>query len=570
MKYPDNTDPNFNKKINEIYKKYKIPSDKKTYNEICKPSSFKLQLPQQFLSNFIDPSTPYRGVLVYHQIGSGKTCTAIQIGEQWKGKKKIFVLLPASLRGNFRTELRSQCGGNNYLKPEEKKILATLHPKDREYIEIIKKSDTRIDRVYNIYSYNSFIKLAQEDRINLNNALLIIDEVQNMVSETGIYYSELYDLIYSAPKNLRIVLLTATPMFDKPQEIALTLNLLKLDRQIPIGTAFEREFLQVTKNGIVVKNLDLFKKMIKGYVSYFKGAPSFVFPEMKIKYVYSPMSNFQYSLYKDVLKNEAKVSKNGLINESNIIFLPNNFYLGSRMVSNVVFPNKKINNKGLDSLTPDIIKNKLEIYSIKFFKIMNKISKTSGKVFIYSSFKEFGGIKSLIKVLEGFGYHNYADKHVEHKNSKVFAVWSSDEKDSFKEEIKTVYNRVDNLYGHKIKILLGSPSIKEGVSLTAVQQVHILEPYWNRARLSQVIGRASRYCSHKDLPADKRSVKVYIYIATHINEIQTVDEYILKLSNNKDKIIKKFERSLQEAAVDCYLNKYSTDANADEKITCDL
>ena len=55
------------------------------------------------------------------------------------------------------------------------------------------------------------------------------------------------------------------------------------------------------------------------------------------------------------------------------------------------------------------------------------------------------------------------------------------------------------------------PAIKEGVSLLRVKYVHIIEPYWNLSRLEQVIGRAVRFCSHKDVEEDKRIVKVYIY-----------------------------------------------------------
>ena len=46
-------------------------------------------------------------LLIYHRIGSGKTCSAIQIGEKFKKNKRIIVVVPASLRGNFRNELRS-------------------------------------------------------------------------------------------------------------------------------------------------------------------------------------------------------------------------------------------------------------------------------------------------------------------------------------------------------------------------------------------------------------------------------------------------------------------------------
>lgn len=72
MKYPEIEDINFYEKINKLFDKYKTPKKKKTFEEICFPKEFKLQLPQLFVSHFINPNTPYKGLLVYHQIGSGK------------------------------------------------------------------------------------------------------------------------------------------------------------------------------------------------------------------------------------------------------------------------------------------------------------------------------------------------------------------------------------------------------------------------------------------------------------------------------------------------------------------
>ena len=179
--YPKINDCAFGEKITKLYGEYKIPKQTLTFDDICFPKKFQLQLPQKFLSEFMNPSTPYRGVLVYHRIGAGKTCTAVRIAETWRGIKKIIVLLPASLKGNFRSELRSQCADNNYLTASERIALTKYHPSDPEYKEIIKKSDERIDKVYHIYSYNKFIQLAQSGDINLRNTLLIIDEIQNMV-----------------------------------------------------------------------------------------------------------------------------------------------------------------------------------------------------------------------------------------------------------------------------------------------------------------------------------------------------------------------------------------------------
>ena len=591
-KYPDVTDKDFYNKINEIYKKFKVRKDNRDLDDICHPKEYKLQLPQQFNAEFINPNTPYRGVLIYHRIGAGKTCTAVQIAEKWKKHKKIIVVVPASLKGNFRSELRSLCANDNYLKDDERKILSKLHPSDKKYKEIIAKTDERIDQYYSIYSYNKFVELSKNGEIKLKNSLLIIDEIQNMVSETGSFYSTLYDIIHEAPKDLRIVLLSATPMFDKPNEIGLTMNLLRLPVELPVGKDFDKKFIKIIKKGKdnythKVKNIDYFKKCVKGYISYFRGAPPIAFPKMKIKYVNCEMSKFQYSAYLDVLANEEnnqkeiKKTKKKLLKSLDVADLPNNFYIGTRVISNVVFPNKKINEEGFGSFTDQKIKNDLAKYSTKFFEIMNKIEKTNGKVFVYSSFKEFGGIKSFSKVLDAFGYSDYTQKG---EGKKRYAIWSGDENIATKEEIRAVFNMKNNLNGSKIKIILGSPSIREGVSLTAVRQVHVLEPYWNQSRLDQVIGRASRFCSHKDLDDKKRNVKVYIYVSVPpnynkqsrqsnsdvSNQIQTVDQYIQQLSVEKDKIIKTFEKAIKEVAVDCNINKKANVYDGEEDIICDV
>lgn len=590
--YPNTTDEEFYDRINEIYKKFKVKKDNRDLDDICHPKEFRLQLPQQFLAEFINPKTPYMGVLVYHRIGAGKTCTAVRIAEKWKKYKRIIVVVPASLKGNFRSELRSLCADDNYLKDHEKTALSKLHPSDKKYKEIIAKTDERINEYYEIYSYNKFVELAKSKQINLKNALLIVDEIQNMVSEDGSFYTALYDTIHSAPKDLRIILLSATPMFDKPSEIGLTMNLLRLPKELPVGKQFDKKFIKTVKKGDnsyshSVKNIELFKKCVRGYISFFRGAPPVAFPKMKIKYVNCEMSEFQYSAYKEVLVNEEqKMSgeKKKVAKSLNVSDLPNNFYIGTRVISNVVFPNKKINEEGFLSFTDKQIKSHLDKYSTKFFKIMDKIKKTKGKVFVYSSFKEFGGIRSFARVLDAFGYKNYT-KNGEGKNT--YAIWSGDENIAIKEEIRAVFNMKNNLKGSKLKIILGSPSIREGVSLTAVRQVHVLEPYWNQSRLDQVIGRASRFCSHKDLDETQRNVKVYVYVSVPpdynnlsrqqnkstnqvTNKEQTVDQYIQNLSLEKNKIIKAFEKAIKEVAVDCGLNKKSNVHEGEDDIICDV
>jgi superfamily II DNA or RNA helicase len=558
---PKLTDPKFNTKILKHFRKFEIGHVPKTLKAICFPKTYQLQAPQKFVEAYMSPQTQYKNLLVFHRIGAGKTCTAIRVGEKWKVKKRrIIVVLPAALKENFRNELRSECANNEYLTAREREALKTLNPKDPEYKEIIHASDKRIDKYYHIYSYNKFVALYEQKEINLRNAVLIVDEVQNMVSEEGRFYNVLYQAIHEAPSDLRVLLLSATPMFDKPIEIALTLNLLRLPKPLPTGSEFEHEFIEKIElpNGTVkrlAKNLDVFKERIKGYVSYFRGAPPIAFPRMNYREVRCPMGQFQLESYLTVKSLDEAEEHSRATSRKKVVDdieeLPSNFYLGTRIISNIAFPNNKISEHGWDSLDQATVDD-LENYSAKIAAILRRIKRTKGPVFCFSNFKEYGGIRSLARILELSGYQDYAKAG---PGKKRFAIWSGDVPGKLREEIRTVFNQSSNVRGKEIKIILGSPSIKEGVSFRNVRQVHVMEPYWNRSRIEQVIGRASRFCSHKDLSEDEMEVDVYVYVVTHPDIPETVDQYILALSKEKDALIKQFEIALKEAAVDCLLNR---------------
>lgn len=564
-KYPLPDEEEYDKFINKFYHKFQIPKEKKTFNQICFPKQYELQIPQRFISEYINPKTPYDSILVVHKIGAGKTCTAIRVAEVWKHKRQIIFLVPASLKGNLYNELRSECTGTAYITDEERKLLKTLEPKSAEYKEVINKTEVRIHKYYEIYSYNKFVELYNDKKINLVDKVLIVDEIQNMVSDGGSFYETLSKAITSARKkgNLRTILLSATPIFDKPYEIALTLNLLNLNTPLPTGKDFEKKFI-ITKykpSGVRVydvQNINYFKECIKGFVSYYRGAPPYVFPQMNLHYVKCEMEKFQYESYNAVFNKESEIIKYG---KETINDLPSNFYIGSRIISNIAFPNLNIGKKGFGSLNASNVgdMDKLRRYSIKFYKILKKINSSKGPVFFYSNFKGYGGIQTFAKILELYGFLNYTENGA---GKNRYAVWSGDISPSIRDEIRTMFNKKENTKGHIIKVILGSPSMKEGVSLFRVKQVHILEPYWNQARMDQVIGRAVRFCSHKDLDEEDRLVHVYIYITVHPKIQETVDQRILSLSKEKSKINNIFFQALKESAVDCELFKYG---NMDSK-----
>jgi superfamily II DNA or RNA helicase len=546
----------FQKEIYKRYKKYKI-NKKLTFKQICFPSSFTFQLPQLFVSDFINPFTKYNGLLLYHKIGAGKTCAAVRIAENFKGKRNIIMLCPASLVGNFYKEIRSECTGNNYISKSDRENLNKLNIQSSEYKQIIKSINDKINKHYQIYSYNKIIELISNRKIKFSNSLLIIDEVQNIVSEHGTFYKTIYNAIKKA-KNIKIVIMSATPIFDKPMELGLTLNLLLPKEDFEVGNKFNDKYIdyRIINNlpQYDIKNENQLRLRLNGLVSYFGGAPSYVFPERKQKIIKCPMSKYQYDCYKTVQDKEGKINKLDLLK------LPNNFFIGSRIISNIAFPNKLVNKAGLNALTKRAMDmDNLQTYSTKYYEIMKRVFKSNGTIFIYSNFREYGGLISLIKILEYYGFKNFLTNGV---GKNRYAIWSGEETQEQKEKFKEIFNSKDNYNGSKIKIILGSPAIKEGVTLLRVRHVHIIEPYWNMSRLEQVIGRAIRFCSHKDVDKEKRIVKVYIYIATIPIELAlkekeydkeatiTVDEHIYNMATTKEKLSYKFEQVIKNSAID--------------------
>ena len=70
---------------------------------------------QAFVREYMRQSSPYPGILVYHGLGSGKTCTSIAAAEALlsQSNKKIIVMTPKSLQENFLDQLMF-CGFRHY------------------------------------------------------------------------------------------------------------------------------------------------------------------------------------------------------------------------------------------------------------------------------------------------------------------------------------------------------------------------------------------------------------------------------------------------------------------------
>ena len=232
---------------------------------------------QKIVRDYLNLITPYRGVLLFHGLGSGKTCSSIAIAEGMKSSKHIIVMTPASLRMNYIQELK-KCGDTLYRKNqfwefisigENPELLNTLSRSLSLSVEYIKKQGgawlsnitkpsnfekglTTEDKVsldnqlnemirykYKFINYNGLRKShlnALTDNYTKNpfdNCVIIIDEVHNFVSRIVNKLTKketlsgmLYEYLMNA-QNVKIVLLTGTPIINYPNEIAVLFNILR-------------------------------------------------------------------------------------------------------------------------------------------------------------------------------------------------------------------------------------------------------------------------------------------------------------------------------------------------------
>lgn len=494
-----------------------------SFKEFCFPKKFRLQNPQKFAAEYMKPGSHHMELLGFHRIGAGKTCMAITVAEKWIDAKrgKPLIVMPASLVPGFRNELRGPCPEFEYAgKSLDKEELA--------------RSSSLIDSRYDLMSYNKFLTIGRE----LNPPILIIDEVHNVNNPDGTYYRAFMRFIIEHPK-MKLLVLSATPVFDNPTELVSLLRLMRKD----VST-------DILNNPIELK------AKLQGLVSYYAGAPEFTFPRAELHYDICLMSPFQSKWFKAEV--EAEIKRSGVLDLHHI---SNSFYTNSRAKANIVFPHGLSGTDGLPKMNARHLTEALPTYSCKFSKLMRRLKK--GQLsFVFTNFASYGGIKSMKKILK---YHGFTD-YSRGEGPRRYATWTGEQTMREKDRIREIFNSTENNDGSRIQIIIGSPAMKEGVSLFRVRQVHVMEPYWNHSRLEQIYGRAVRFCSHKTLPKKERTVDIYLYLAVtadsgitngnfrarmhSIRPEKSVDLYILNIADKKKAARDNLVSTMMDAAVD--------------------
>jgi len=567
--------------IKDLYKIFDVNDNKidklniyKSYKHL-KNFQGKLLKQQVFLSTFIKDN--YKSInrfLLFHGIGTGKTCTSITICEtimEYHKHMKILVLLPARLKTNFIDELISaNCGNYKYISQKDLELY------NNNYTPIAIKNNIRtkfllkIQENYDIKSYESIrnILLKSNDIKKTiykltKDRIIIIDEIHNLITSKldpsiieqnikankiisksgGINAIILRLLSLLADTSCKIFYLTATPVFDNyGQFIELILNLCPNIKYI--------------NKGVVLSDLPFLLNEIKGKVSFYKLKDLSDLPIVKYDNILIPLSNTQAKYISYIRKDKVKEEDDK----------SNSFCIIERQLCISVFNKKK----------KDEIFHNMNEYAPKILKLYELLH-LNGKHLIYSNFIEYC-LELIALYLESKGWTNYLKSNSSNKY-KTFVIWDATLNDDKKQLVKNIINSIDNLDGSIIKVILGSPSIKEGISFKHIQHLHQIDPVWNSSAKEQIEGRCIRFKSHHDIPLNHNILKREVIIHNYISSVPIKDIYELELTCDekiynyiipkKKQIIKNIEDLLKKVSIDYYLwtAKYSPKSNTNSTIS---
>ena len=304
--------------------------------------AFTLTPVQRLVSRFLHPSTPYLGLLLYHGVGVGKTCSAVSIAENFlaeRPNKRVHIIVPRSIAPGFRRTIfnpdvlrkatpddparyvrggwySAQCTGTTYLdlvdataEDEPSKIIFRIDKQKRQRYRIngymaFKNSVMAFfkERIPASITDEKEIEERRRDLLRelFNDGLIIIDEAHNLrqdpktmtgdemspdenpdaaAVEEGAEAKAIIPLLLDIlrfTEGCRIVLMTATPMFNTAPEILFLLNLLILNDTKRLDTLESDELFE---KGLLKKEAEQrIQEIASRYVSYMRGENPFTFP----------------------------------------------------------------------------------------------------------------------------------------------------------------------------------------------------------------------------------------------------------------------------------------------------
>jgi|SaaInlStandDraft_4_1057021.scaffolds.fasta_scaffold01619_7 superfamily II DNA or RNA helicase len=311
------------------FKTYALPDVlKKEEKPRVKETHKRLHLYQRFLSQYLDYKSPYRDILIYHGLGSGKTASAINIYNalyNYTPGWNVFILIKAALHNEpWLSDIKSWLSDDEY-EFRFKNIIFIHYDApnaDKQFQDAIRKVDSSKKSLYIIDEAHNFIR----------------NVYSNISSGFGRRAQVIYDYIIQDKKEsegTRVVCLTGTPAINKPFELALLFNLLRPGTFPRSENEFNYTYISTTSNPTINPNTkNMFQRRILGLVSFYLGVTPELYASKKIHNVDVEMSPYQteiYKYYEEIEDNMRKRARHGSGGQEM-------YRSYTRQASNFVFP----------------------------------------------------------------------------------------------------------------------------------------------------------------------------------------------------------------------------------------
>ncbi len=274
------------------FKAYKLEEIIKSDDDPCfRKTKFELRKFQEFYGKYLDFNSPYKNILLYLGLGSGKTLSAINIYNVLYNASpgiNVFLLIKASLReSTWFPELQ------RWLQEEEKEyrmanVIFVSYDSpiaDKAFMDAVKNADSSKRSLYIIDEAHNFIR----------------NVYSNLSSKQGRRAQTIYEYIIQDQKEnegTRVVLLSGSPAINSPYELALLFNLLRPGIFPKSETQFNQEFISTSSyRTLNPAKKNLFQRRIMGLVAYYLGATPDYYPSKKIEYIDVEMDKYQEEIY---------------------------------------------------------------------------------------------------------------------------------------------------------------------------------------------------------------------------------------------------------------------------------
>jgi hypothetical protein len=359
---------------------------------------------------------------------------------------------------------------------------------------------------------------------------------------------------------------------------------------------FEAQYIQ--GSALVNKNKLMFR--ISGLSSFFPDLTQLM-PKLREPILHrilmSKVQLDEYSIVRSEERKREKVKKNPKDDD-----IPGTYRIHSRLICNTTYPKEvRKMRPGKEEAEIDVEEPTRDLeqffkaidqsdytaniidYSPKYEEMIRVIQYNKGLHLVYSQFLTIEGIALFSKVLDSKKYTEFKliknkeewELNVDDVSKPMYVTYIGTKSQEEKELIRSIFNKdwknvpeklhkqVENI---NIQIFMITSAGAEGISLKEVQYVHIMEPYWNPVRIDQVIGRARRICSHKDLPEKEQFVEVHLYVMIFPESISeelkedvvenkpgSTDEFLFSISKRKRELNMSIMDCVKKSSIDCFL-----------------